>query len=122
MEETKFCKFCGEKIPHDAVVCTKCGRMVEKIESSKEGVIINNVASASASTVAAVPAKRVKIIDKCVAFALCFFIGFLGIHKFYEGKTGLGVLYLFTCGLFGIGWLVDIFIILAKPNPYEVNC
>ena len=63
MEETKFCKFCGEKIPHDAVVCTKCGRMVEKIESGKEGVVINNVASASAATanVASVPAKKVKL-------------------------------------------------------------
>ena len=59
-----------------------------------------------------------KMKNKWVALALCFFLGFLGAHKFYEGKVGMGILYLFTCGLFGIGVLVDFFIILFKPNPY----
>ena len=44
----------------------------------------------------------------------------LGAHKFYEGKVGMGILYLLTCGLFGIGWIVDIIIILTKPNTYYV--
>jgi len=30
----------------------------------------------------------------------------------------LGLLYLFTGGLFGIGWLVDLILLLFKPNPY----
>lgn len=33
-EETKFCKFCGAKIPMDAVMCKSCGRQVEKLKSS----------------------------------------------------------------------------------------
>lgn len=37
------------------------------------------------------------------------FLGFFGVHKFIDGKIGMGLLYLFTCGLFGIGWLIDIF-------------
>lgn len=36
-------------------------------------------------------------------FIICFFGGFLGIHKFREHKVGLGILYLLTLGLFGIG-------------------
>ena len=40
-------------------------------------------------------------------FFLCFFLGILGVHKFVERKTGMGLLYLFTGGLFGIGWLID---------------
>lgn len=58
--------------------------------------------------------------NKWVTFLLCFFLGFLGAHKFYEGKVGMGILYIFTMGLFGFGWLVDIILILFKPNPYYV--
>lgn len=58
--------------------------------------------------------------DKWVAFILCFFLGVFGGHKFYEGKAGMGVLYIFTAGLCGIGWLVDLIVLLTKPNPYYV--
>ena len=58
--------------------------------------------------------------DKWLSFLLCFFAGFFGAHKFYEGRIGMGLLYLFTGGLFGIGWLVDCVVLLCKPNPYYV--
>eukprot|EP01110_Echinostelium_bisporum_P001521 TRINITY_DN135_c0_g1_i1.p1 TRINITY_DN135_c0_g1~~TRINITY_DN135_c0_g1_i1.p1 ORF type:complete len:157 (+),score=44.04 TRINITY_DN135_c0_g1_i1:50-472(+) len=45
------------------------------------------------------------------AYVLWFFLGFLGVHRFYLNRTGSGILYLFTLGLFGIGWLVDICLI-----------
>ena len=41
-------------------------------------------------------------------FLLAFFVGALGIHRFYVGKIGTGILYLFTGGFFGIGWFVDL--------------
>lgn len=56
--------------------------------------------------------------NKWIAFFLCLFLGWFGIHKFYEGKILLGVVYLCTGGLVGIGWLIDCFILLFKPNPY----
>lgn len=47
--------------------------------------------------------------DGTIAFLLCTFLGGIGGHKFYEGKTGTGILYMFTFGLFGIGVLIDWF-------------
>ena len=56
--------------------------------------------------------------NKWVAFLLCLFFGPLGIHKFYEGRVLLGIVYLCTGGLFGIGMLFDLVVLLFKPNPY----
>ena len=49
---------------------------------------------------------------------LCYFIGFLGIHRFYVGKIGTGILYMFTIGLFGIGVIVDLVIGLIRIVNY----
>ena len=56
--------------------------------------------------------------NKWVSIFLCLFLGVLGVHKFYERRILLGLLYLFTGGLFGIGVVVDLIILFFKPNPY----
>ena len=50
--------------------------------------------------------------DRWTALVICFFLGFFGGHQFYVGNIGKGLLYVFTCGLFGIGWLIDIICLL----------
>jgi TM2 domain. len=47
-----------------------------------------------------------------VALVLCIFLGFFGAHMFYVGRVGRGILYFFTIGLCGIGWISDIFKII----------
>lgn len=116
----KYCKHCGESIPEDAVICTKCGRQVEKIEQGnapQPNVVINNTNTANAT---AFVAGGGKAKNKWTAFLLCIFLGYFGAHKFYEGKIGLGILYLLTCGLCGFGWIIDTIVLLFKPNPYYV--
>ncbi len=46
--------------------------------------------------------------SKKTALLLCVFLGWIGIHYFYVGRIGMGILYLFTFGLGSIGWIVDI--------------
>ena len=123
--EFKFCKHCGQKIDKDAVICIHCGKQVEVLEqaqATQPQVVINNSnmntnTNTNTNSIGFVGGKPK---NKWVAFCLCFFLGFLGAHKFYEGKAGMGILYLFTCGLFGFGVLIDLIVILTKPNPYYV--
>jgi TM2 domain-containing membrane protein YozV len=50
--------------------------------------------------------------DFWATLLLCIFVGVLGIHRFYVGKIGTGLIWLFTGGVFGIGWIVDLILII----------
>ena len=47
---------------------------------------------------------------KSIGYLLWIF-GFLGAHRFYYGRPVTGTIWLFTLGLLGIGWIVDLFLI-----------
>ena len=125
---TKFCKHCGQKINEAAVVCPHCGCQVETLRqdtaTAQPNIVINNSnANTNTNTNTNINAGYViagKPKNKWIAVLLCLFLGLWGGHKFYEGKVGMGILYIFTAGLFGIGLIVDLIRLLLKPNPYFV--
>jgi TM2 domain-containing membrane protein YozV len=51
---------------------------------------------------------------------LLWIFGFTGSHRFYYGKTVSGIIYFFTLGLLGIGWLVDIFLIPGMDRDADL--
>jgi hypothetical protein len=51
--------------------------------------------------------------SRLAALLLCFFLGALGIHRFYVGKIGTGILWLITLGFLGIGALIDFIMIIV---------
>lgn len=57
--------------------------------------------------------------DYSVAWLLLTFLGLLGIHRFYMGKIGTGILYLLTGGLLGIGYLYDLWTLNSQIS--ELN-
>lgn len=89
-----YCSNCGAEINDNAVVCVKCGCAVKRQEP--QTIIINESPSR----------------EWLVCLLLCFFLGYLGIHRFYVGKTGTGIAQLLTAGGCGIWALIDFIIIL----------
>lgn len=127
----RFCPKCGAEIMDPKVTtCDKCGayvppmeeKKIDKPEKSEQPTIVihndNTNVNNNVNHVNAMLAAHAK--NKWIAFFLCMFLGFFGAHKFYEGKIGMGVLYLLTFGLFGFGWIIDTIALLFKPNPYYV--
>ena len=83
-----YCSKCGAEINDEAVVCVKCGCAVKGSVLSEKNT-----------------AKWV------VCLLLCLIVGSLGIHRFYVGKVGTGIIQLLTLGGFGIWCLIDLIMI-----------
>ena len=85
-----YCRGCGKEIHESAVACPHCG--------AAQGKAPLNLGDISES-------------EWLVTLLLAIFLGSLGVHRFYTGKTGTGIAMLLTLGGCGIWTLYDIIII-----------
>ena len=98
----KFCKDCGQLINIKAEICPKCG--VRQIASQGLGSVAPNGKS------------------KLVAALLALFLGGFGIHKFYLGRIGWGIIYLLFFWTFIPGLIAFIeFILLLVMSDEDFN-
>ena len=93
-----FCYKCGQQIDDEAVICPHCGCGTKNYNPQK-GI--------SGSQYDGEISEKSRI----VALLLCIFLGGIGVHRFYLGKIGTGIVWLLTAGCFGIGWIIDIILI-----------
>lgn len=113
------CTNCGAGINHKMVQCPYCssylpGREEQpKTETPPEQPVVQHVHHHyhQPQTVEYRDYRSDK--KRWVAFFLCLFFGAWGVHKFYLGRFGMGIFYLFTFGGFGIGWFIDLIVLLA---------
>lgn len=97
-----YCRACAKEIHESAPWCPHCGAT-------------QTFAPASLSDKRILPAAL-----------LCFFLGWLGVHRFYVGKIGTGILMILTFGGLGIWTLIDfIFIVCSifkdkNGNPIDL--
>lgn len=89
MNSMVYCRGCGKEIHSTAPTCPHCGAP----QREGAGKALNGT---------------------WVALVLmCFFVGFLGVHRFYVGKIGTGILMILTFGGLGLWVLIDLIMILC---------
>lgn len=122
-EKSRICPNCGKEYYSRA--CPDCGYIKQNKDTDtapgqktgsyttyNQNTVVNNYSNSE--TYNAADGR----CDKYVSLILWFFLGIFGAHKFYERKIGIGIIYILTCGMFGIGWIFDFFALIVKPRYY----
>ena len=100
--------------------CTNCGRPIAPTEFRSASGRCGEC-EAKAGTTAATPTTQYSEKDWLTTLLFAIFLGGLGIHRFYVGKVGTGILWLLTGGCLGIGALVDIIMIATENFTDDAN-
>lgn len=128
-----FCTRCGSQLPEGAAFCPGCGAAVDSAQADPQanpgGSWNGSYGQTGYQSQGYDQANRVNYgygqsqpnygyarsaKERVVAIILCCvgFCGLSGLHRFYTGKIGTGILWLLTGGCFLIGTIVDLIALL----------
>ena len=110
-EQDRFCAYCGREQPNMSTVETRATEIhihhhYEKKSQPEKSQIVERVVEHIVDRPAQSPKSRT------VMLVLLLVLGLFGAHKFYSGRPFMGILYILTHGLFGLGLIVDFISIL----------
>lgn len=109
--DSKFCPYCGSQMPYS-------GPEQVYTDNSQQTIINNYYVNPNAMPMAGNPNMGYcSPKSRAITLLLAVCTGYFGGHYFYLGRWGMGLLYFFTVGLFGIGYIVDIFRGLVGAIP-----
>lgn len=99
------CEYCGAPLLKSTKICPYCKQVNDEYEEKPlvklKETLYKEKEDNNASN------KKSLLAKKIISLILCITLGYFGVHKFFEGKIGMGMLYILTCGFFGIGVIID---------------
>ena len=113
MENTKYCIKCGAQIPVDAMICPVCGaNQMQQAQTEQQQFTQQSMQSPNQ------PQNNPAVSDKekTTALILCilpYVVQIHGLHRFYTGHIGIGIIQLLTWRGCGIWTLVDLIQIIS---------
>ncbi|HEY4081811.1 MAG TPA: TM2 domain-containing protein [Burkholderiaceae bacterium] len=88
-DQIRYCHACCQRVPGSATSCPACGTLQPRVSEPHSDKLI------------------------VAALLLCFFFGWFGLHRFYVGKIGTGILTLLTIGgFFGLWPMIDFIVLI----------
>ena len=129
MKVYKFkCDSCGSKRyikVEDGYKCEYCGSIQDVIMPSQPEIKEPetedsefNDNDVQSNSITELNGRQKSILIRLI---ICLFAGYLGVHKFLEGKILLGIVYTFTGGLFGVGVVLDVIRYVLKLAESKHN-
>jgi len=128
-----FCHSCGAIIKQEAEICVKCGVRQKNGSGSESNSDHKEKGSGEVfcRSCGAIIKQEAEICVKCgvrqkngsgsesnsnwlTTLIVTLFLGYLGVHRFMNGKIGTGILMLVTAGGCGIWWLIDLIMVITE--------
>lgn len=120
----KLCKNCAHEVNNTATICPFCGNGLDDTKNIVDEETMRDSNSRFEAN------ERGPKVDngfvrgpyqKWISITLCLLLGWLGAHKFYEGKYIIGLFYVVTFGFWGVGIVLDLIQLCSKKKYYYVS-